>query len=102
MKDYVNSRPSHGVAFKPWADRILELLKEHELEMPKKHNLIAYYHADLSYEEVLHKVQFGKTKNVWMELNVKHEQGLFNKRFNTSEQAKEFFKKFPEIRVKLE
>ncbi|MEQ9403755.1 MAG: hypothetical protein RIM99_09235 [Cyclobacteriaceae bacterium] len=102
MRFYQNTRPSQGVAFKPWADRIKELFEEQELEMPEKRELVSYYHANLSYEEVLNKIQFRHTKNVWMELNVKHKYGLFNIHFSTSTQAREFFKKFPELREELE
>ena len=102
MRYYANSKPSHGVAFKPWVDRIKELLDEHEIALPKKHELIRYYHDNLSYEDVLRKEQFKNFKTIWMEVNVKHEQGTYNARFNTSEQAKEFFKKFPELRKELE
>ncbi len=102
MRYYANSKPSHGVAFKPWADRVKELLDEHEIALPQKHELIKYYHDNLSYEDVLRKEQFKNFKTVWMEVNVKHEQGTYNTRFNTSEQAREFFKKFPELRKELE
>lgn len=102
MNHYANSRPSHGVAFKPWADRVKELLDEHEIELPKKHELIQCYHSNFSYEEVLQKEQFKNFKNVWMELNVLHKQGTFRTRFNTTEQAKEFFRKFPELRKELD
>ena len=101
MRNYPNTRPSEGVAYKPWVDRVQELLSEKELKLPEKGELISYYHNDLSYQEVLYKVQFKNTKNVWMELNVKYDKGLFNMRFQTSEQAKDFFKKFPELREEL-
>lgn len=102
MKYYANSRPSHGVAFKPWAERVKELLDEHEVKFPSTSELAQYYHADLSYEEVLFKEQFKTFKNVWLELNVRHERGTFNTHFNTSEQARDFFKKFPELKKELE
>ncbi len=101
MRYYANSKPSHGVAFKPWTDRVKELLDEHELIFPKKNELIKYYHDNLSYEDVLRKEQFKNFKTVWMEVHVKHEQGTYNMRFNTSEQAKEFFRKFPELKEEL-
>lgn len=102
MKYYANSRPSHGVAFKPWADRVKELLDENEIDLPAKNELVKYYHENFSYDEVLRKEQFKKFKTVWLEVNVKHEQGTYNTRFNTSAQAKEFFKKFPELRAELD
>ncbi len=102
MRYYANSRPSHGVAFSPWASRVSELLEEHGLELPPKQDLVNYYHLNLSYEEVLNKMQFKILKNVTMELQVIHETGTFKTHFNTSEQAKEFFKKFPELRKALD
>jgi hypothetical protein len=102
MKLYANSRPSHGVAFKPWVDRVRELLEENNIDFPSRHELGDYYHNDLSYEEVLRKEQFKHFQNVWMELNVKHKKGLFNIHFNTTEQARDFFKKFPELRKELD
>lgn len=102
MRLYVNTRPSHGVSYHPWVDRIRELLEENNLELPPSHELREYYYQDLSYEEVLHKVYFKTVKNVWMELHVKHGYGKYSTHFNTSEQAKEFFKRFPELRKELD
>jgi len=102
MRLYDNTRPSHGVAFKPWADRVKELLDEKELEMPEKDDLISYYQNDLSYEEVSLKVQFKTTRTIRMDLYVRHNYGEFTQSFHVSEQAKDFFKKFPELRKRLD
>ena len=102
MRLYQNTRPSHGVAYRPWVDRVKELLDENDLELPSNKELIDCYWKDLSYEEVLYKVQFKTVKNVYMELFVKHGYGEFRTHFQTSEQAKEFFKRFPELRKELD
>ncbi|MEP1035099.1 hypothetical protein [Ekhidna sp.] len=101
MRLYENTRPSQGVSYRPWAERVKELLDEHDLEMPPNHYLHSYYHQNFSYEEVLFKQQFKTRKNVWMEVHVRHENGKYSNTFNTSDQAKEFFKRFPELREDL-
>ena len=102
MRLYENTRPSGGVAYSPWVDRIKELLDEYDLELPPKHELRQFYWEDFSYEEVVYKVMFKTARNVWMEVHVTHEYGNFEKSFNTSTQAKEFFKRFPELRKELD
>ena len=102
MRLYENVRPSSGVAFKPWADRVKELLDEKDLKMPSKEELINYYHLDLSYQEVSMKVEFKTTRTVRMDLFVNHAYGSYTTSFHLSHQAKDFFKKFPELRKKLD
>lgn len=97
-----NSRPSDGVNYKYWVEIIGQLLNDQSLELPPKHELDRWFREDFSYEEVVQKELFKKTQNVWMECHVKHEFGKFNIRFNTTEQAKDFFRKYPEIREKME
>ena len=99
---YENTRPSGGVAYHPWVSRIKDLLDIEDLELPPSHELRQYYWDDLSYQEVVNKVKFKTARNVWMELHVSHGYGNFQKSFNTSEQAKEFFKRFPELRKELD
>lgn len=102
MRLYENVRPSHGVAYKPWVDRIRELLEEKSLELPPSHELRQHYWDDLSYEEVLFKEQFKTMKSIWMELHVRHQGGEFSESFKTANQAKDFFKRFPELRQELD
>jgi len=99
---FENTRPSEGVAYHPWVDRIRELLDEEGLSLPPNHELRQHYWADLSYSEVVNKVKFKDVRNVWMELHVRHDHGKFEEAFNTSEQAKAFFKRFPELRKELD
>ena len=72
MRLYENTRPSQGVSYRPWAERVKELLDEHDLDMPPSHELHSYYHQNFSYEEVLFKQQFKTRRNVWMEVHVTH------------------------------
>lgn len=102
MKLYENTRPSQGVAYHPWVSRIKELLDEQKLDLPPTPELRQFYWDDLSYEEVVNKVKFKALRNVWMELHVSHAYGKFEQSFNTSEQAKAFFKRFPELRKQLD
>lgn len=99
---YTNSRKSHSVAFQPWANRVKELFDEKKMPLPERLELIDMYHNDLSYEEVLYKEQFKTRKNFWMIINVRSEHGVFEKTFRNSNQLKEFFRKFPELRKDLD
>ena len=97
-----NSRPSHGVDFRNWVQIIQELFEDKELTLPPKYELERYFRQDLSYEEVINKELFKNNRNVWMECHVMYQGGSFMKRFNNSEQAKDFFRTYPELRDDLE
>lgn len=95
-------RPSDGLAFNVWVDDIEKLLEESGLAHPSMHEYRRFYNINLSVEEVVNKVQFKKVRSAWMQLHVRYEGGDYTTTFNTSAQAKEYFKKFPELREKLD
>lgn len=95
---FTNTRPSQGVAYVAWAGRIKELLDELELELPTKEEFLAYYRDNFSYQEVLNKQLWKSRSNQWLVLHIKHKQGTSEMTLNNSELAKDFFKKYPEIK----
>jgi hypothetical protein len=97
-----NGRPSHGVDFRNWVQIIQELFENRELTLPPKYELERYFREDFSYEEVINKELFKNHRNVWMECHVLYQDGHFVQHFNTSAQAKDFFRKYPEVRDELE
>lgn len=93
-----NTRPSQGVAYVAWAVRIKEMLDELELDLPTKEEFRAYYRDNFSYQEVLNKQLWKSRTNQWIVLHIKHKQGTSEIFLNNSELAKNFFKKYPEIK----
>ncbi|MEP0987355.1 hypothetical protein [Ekhidna sp.] len=98
---YINSNRQGGVSYRPWAERVKELLDEHELSLPERTQMHEMYNENFTYEEVLLKVQIRTLKYVVMRFYVKHGQGEYEATFKTDQQAKDFFKKFPELRKEL-
>ncbi|WP_425392140.1 hypothetical protein [Ekhidna sp.] len=98
---YINSNRQGGVSYRPWAERVKELLDEHELPLPERHEMHEMYNNNFTYEEVLLKVQVRSLKSIFMRLHLVHSQGEFQTTFKTDQQAKDFFKKFPELRKEL-
>lgn len=98
----VNSKPSSGVSFRNWVSRIQELCEDQDLELPSKHLLQRFYREDFAYLDVVNDALFKERTNTWMELHVRHPKGVFDVRFNTTAQAKDFFRKHPYLRDDLD
>jgi hypothetical protein len=100
--EHVNNSRRQGVSYRPWAEHVIDLLKEHNVDIPEKEYFHEWYNADFNYQEALLKCQIRQLKRVWMEIHVKHGSGEFSTSFRTSENARVFFKKFPELRKELD
>jgi HEPN domain-containing protein len=95
------SRRTLGIAYRPWEQSLLHSLKKRDIDVPDVKDLHQYYHDDFSVDEAVLKIQIRQVKDVWMELhyNIGYLEELF--RFYTEDHAKDFFKKFPELRDAL-
>lgn len=96
------SRKSEGIHEEEWMNRVKEQYAERQLLFPIENKHLKYlFEHDYSIEEALLKDLTKGHVYAFMELHVKHELGEYKTTFRTDNQAKEFFKKFPEIRKEL-
>lgn len=99
---YANSSRREGVSYRPWAERVMALLKENGVPEPKTNLMHEMYNDNFTYEEAMLKCKLmAGIKSVRMEFFIKYEGGEYATTFHTDESAKDFFKKFPEAREKL-
>ncbi|NQZ79021.1 MAG: hypothetical protein HRT61_23330 [Ekhidna sp.] len=101
MKSSYDRNRGDGIKFKYWADRVIDLCNGIEIEPPTHQELDKLYRKNFYYSEGLLYAQFKSTKRIWLQLNVKHQSGTHTENFNSSEEAREFFKKFPNLRELL-
>lgn len=97
-KNFTNTRPSQGVSYVEWARRIKELLEENGLALPTSGEFQTYFRDNFSYQEVVNKQLWKLKSNQWIVLYIKHKHGTSEIPLNTSEVAKDFFRKYPEIK----
>ena len=102
MKYTYNRCRKEGVYFKPWAERVIEMCEGENVTPPEHLELDKLYRENFYYEEALLFAKFKSTKLVWLELHVKSDNGVHIEDFRSSDQAREFFRKFPKIREYLE
>lgn len=97
------SRKSHGIHEEEWIRSVEELYDERQTLFPLESRQLKYlFDQDYSVEEALLKDLTKGHLYAFMELHVKHEMGEYKTTFRSGEDAKEFFRKFPEIRKELD
>lgn len=95
-------RKSHGMYEKEWIKCVEECYNERQTLFPiDPKQLKRLYDQDYSIEEVLLKDLTKGHLYAFMELHVKHQLGEYRTTFRSENEAKEFFRKFPEIRQEL-
>jgi len=95
-------RKSQGIHEEEWMRLVEERFNDRQMLFPLEYKQLKHlYDQDYSIEEVLLKDLAKGHMHAFMELHVKHEMGEYKTTFRTDNQAKEFFKKFPEIRKEL-
>lgn len=96
------SRKSQGIHEEEWMNRVEEMYNERQTLFPlEAKQLKRLFDMDYSIEEALLKDLAKGHMHAFMELHVKHELGEYKTTFRTDNDAKEFFRKFPEIRKEL-
>ncbi len=96
------SRKSEGIHEKEWIKRVEELSVERQTLFPLEYKqLKQLFDQNYSIEEALLKDLTKGHMYAFMELHVKHELGQYSTTFRSESDAREFFKKFPEIRKEL-
>lgn len=96
------TRKSHGIHEEEWIRRVEEVYNERKTLFPlEPKQLKRLFELDYSIEEALLKDLTKGHMYAFMELHVKHEMGEYKTTFRTENDAKEFFRKFPEIRKEL-
>lgn len=95
-------RKSQGIHQDEWIKRVEELYGERQTLFPLEYKqLKRLFDQDYGIEEALLKDLTKGHMYAFMELHVKHELGEYSTTFRTDTDAKDFFKKFPEIRQEL-
>ncbi len=95
-------RKSHGIHRDEWIKRVETLYAERQTLFPLEYKQLKFlFDQDYSIEEALLKDLTKGHMYAFMELHIKHELGEYRTTFKTDNDAKEFFKKFPEIRKEL-
>ncbi|WP_420578297.1 hypothetical protein [Ekhidna sp.] len=96
------SRKSEGINEEEWIKRVEEHYVQRQTLFPLEYKqLKRLFDQDYSIEEALLKDLTKRHMYAFMELHVKHELGAYSTTFRTDNEAREFFKKFPEIRKEL-
>lgn len=95
-------RKGEGIHEDEWMQRVQERYDERQRLFPlEPKQLKRLYDENYSIEEALLKDLAKGHIRAYMELHVMHELGEYKTTFWTDNDAKEFFKKFPEIRKEL-
>ena len=96
------SRKSEGIHEKEWIKRVEELSAERQTLFPLEYKqLKRLFDQNYSIEEALLKDLAKGHIYAFMELHVKHELGEYSTTFRSENEARDFFRKFPEIRKEL-
>lgn len=96
------SRKSEGINEKEWIKRVEELSAERQTLFPLEYKqLKRLFDQNYSIEEALLKDLAKGHIYAFMELHVKHELGEYSTTFRSENEARDFFRKFPEIRKEL-
>lgn len=96
------SRKSQGLDESEWIKCVQESYNERNMLFPlEAKQLKRLYEQDYSIEEAMLKGLTNGQIYALMELCIKHELGEYRTIFRTDHEAKEFFRKFPEIRKEL-